>query len=96
MSREAVVDFRRFTVDSLRRNLGLTTNDAVKHEIAARRASGELMDILQRDRPREMTTRRMLDLESGNIRTMLEGKGTQAPIAAPDRVESLIERLSAG
>lgn len=96
MSREAVVDFRRFTVDSLRRNLGLTAYDAVKQEIAARRASGELVDILQRDRPQQVTTRRMLDLESGNIRTVLDGKGTQAPIAASDRVESLIERLSAG
>lgn len=94
MNREAVVDLRKFTVDSLRRNLGLTTYDEVRKEIAARRSRGELIGILKENQPREVTTQRMLDLETENIRTVFEGKGTQAPIAAPERLAPLIEGIS--
>jgi conjugative relaxase-like TrwC/TraI family protein len=94
MNREAVVDARKFTVDSLRRNLGLTTYDEVREEIAARRSKGELIGILKENQPQEVTTQRMLDLEKENIRTVLEGKGRQVTIAAPERVEPLIATIS--
>lgn len=91
---EAVVDFRRFTADALRRNLGLTTYNAVREEITARREKGELVDIRMHNRPQEVTTKRMLDLEHGNIATVLAGTGTQTAIASPERIESLIAGAS--
>jgi conjugative relaxase-like TrwC/TraI family protein len=94
MSREAVADLRRFKTDALRRNLGLTTFDAVIDVISARRESGELLDILERNRPSRLTTQRMLELETGNIKTVLEGKGTQSPIVEIRRVDALIEEAS--
>lgn len=94
--REAVADYRRFAADALRRNLGLTTYEAVRGEIAARHESGELVTLNQPDRPREVTTRRMLDLEGGNIKAVLAGKGTQEPMISASRVDSLIDGVSAG
>jgi conjugative relaxase-like TrwC/TraI family protein len=94
MSREAVMDFRRFKADALRRNLGLTTYEAVMDVISARRGSGELIDILERNRPSQLTTQRMLELETGNIKTVLEGKRKQSPIVELRRVDSLIDEAS--
>ncbi|MGH9853110.1 MAG: AAA family ATPase, partial [Blastocatellia bacterium] len=81
-------------VHSLRRNMGLTTYEAVTREIAEREREGGLIGILRAERMPEVTTRRALDLERANIREVLEGKGTQQPIIAAGQVKQVIDRIS--
>src|SRR5262249_19836945 len=80
MDPEPVGDARELVVHCARRSMGLTTYEAVKQEIAARKQKGELIGILREERTPEVTTRWMLDLESANVRKVLDGKGTQEPI----------------
>ncbi|MBA3715368.1 MAG: relaxase domain-containing protein, partial [Pyrinomonadaceae bacterium] len=75
MEREAVADMRKVTTDALRRNLGLTTYEAVKEELAARKQRGEFVGIVREHQPQRMTTRRMLDMESANVRRVLADQG---------------------
>src|SRR6185312_734678 len=78
--REAVTDMRKVMADALRRNLGLTTYEAVASELHQRIGRGEFVEIIRERRPREATTARMLEMEKFNIQTMLSGQAQHVPI----------------
>jgi conjugative relaxase-like TrwC/TraI family protein len=82
--REAVTDMRKVMADALRRNIGLTTYEAVATELHQRIERGEFVEIIRERKPREATTQRMLEMETRNIETMLDGQGRQVPIVAND------------
>lgn len=93
--REAVTDMRKVMADALRRNLGLTTYEAVASELRQRIERGEFVEIIRDRRPREATTQRMLQMEKSNIETMLNGQGQHAPIVGQDArqtVDAIAER----
>lgn len=93
--REAVNDLlRTLGRKALERNMTLTNIDAVKAELESRVASGELVRIERDQRMPERTSRRMLSLERGNIKTLLDGKGTQEPIASREAARALIDDVS--
>jgi ATP-dependent exoDNAse (exonuclease V) alpha subunit len=82
--REAVTDMRKVMADALRRNLGLTTYEAVASELHQRIERGEFVEIIRERRPREATTQRMLEMEKSIIDTMLNGQAQHAPIVGTD------------
>lgn len=93
--REAVTDMRKVMADALRRNLGLTTYEAVASELHQRIERGEFVEIIRERRPREATTQRMLEMEKSNIETMLNGQGQHSPIVGHDArqtVDAIAER----
>lgn len=90
VEREAVADMRQIMTDALRRNLGLTTYEAVTTELRSRQEKGEFIAIMREQRPPETTTQRMLKMEQSNIQTMLNGKGARPAIIAPERVSQIV------
>ncbi|HEY8227278.1 MAG TPA: MobF family relaxase [Pyrinomonadaceae bacterium] len=93
--REAVTDMRKVMADALRRNMGLTTYEAVASELHQRIELGEFVEIIRERRPQEATTQRMLEMEKSNIETMLNGQGQHAPIVGQDArqtVDAIAER----
>jgi len=82
--REAVTDMRKVMADALRRNMGLTTYEAVATELHGRIERGEFVEIIRERKPREATTQRMLEMEKSNIQTMLNGQGQRDPILSSD------------
>jgi conjugative relaxase-like TrwC/TraI family protein len=92
--REAVTDMRKVMADALRRNLGLTTYEAVAIELRQRIERGEFVEIIRERRPREATTQRMLEMEKSNIQTMLNGQAHHVPIVGNARqtVDAIAER----
>ncbi len=89
--REAVADMRKVMADALRRNLGLTTYDAVATELRQRVESGEFVEIIRERHPREATTERMLEMEKSNIRTMLNGQAQHPPIIDAERARHTVD-----
>src|SRR6267154_2345564 len=93
--REAVTDMRKVMADALRRNMGLTTYEAVATELHGRIERGEFVEIIRERKPREATTQRMLEMEKSNIQTMLNGQGQHIPIIGNDArqtVDAIAER----
>jgi len=93
--REAVADLRKITADALRRNLGLTTSEAVMKELQTRVERGEFVEIVRERKPREATTERMLEMEKSNIQTVLDRQGQHIPIVgnnARHTVDAIAER----
>jgi conjugative relaxase-like TrwC/TraI family protein len=90
VEREAVVDMRQVMTDALRRNLGLTTHDAVTSEMRRRQERGEFIDIIREQRSPEATTQRMLKMEQENIQTVMNGKGASPAVVRASRVEDLV------
>ncbi len=93
--REAVTDMRKVMADALRRNIGLTTYEAVATELHGRIERGEFVEIIRERKPREATTQRMLEMEKSNIQTMLDGQGRHHPILGNDArqtVDAIAER----
>jgi conjugative relaxase-like TrwC/TraI family protein len=93
--REAVTDMRKVMADALRRNIGLTTYEAVASELHQRIERGEFVEIIRERKPREATTQRMLEMEKSNIETMLNGQAQHAPIVGNDArqtVDAIAER----
>jgi conjugative relaxase-like TrwC/TraI family protein len=90
VKREAVVDMRQVMTDALRRNLGLTTHDAVTSEMRRRQERGEFIDIIREQRSPEATTQRMLKMEQENIQTVMNGKGASPAVVRASRVEDLV------
>ena len=90
VEREAVADMRQIMTDALRRNLGLTTYQAVTRELRRRHERGEFIAIMREQRPPETTTQRMLKMEQSNIQTMLNGKGARPAIIGPERVSQIV------
>src|SRR6266404_4679633 len=94
MEREAVVEIRKVKIDALRRNLGLTTYQAVTTELARRQREGEFIGIVREPGSRETTTRHMLEMEQSNIQTMLDRQGQYPPILGHERAGYSIERIA--
>lgn len=93
--REAVTDMRKVMADALRRNMGLTTYEAVATELHGRIERGEFVEVIRERKPREATTQRMLEMEKSNIQTMLNGQGQHIPIIDNDArqtVDTIAER----
>src|ERR1043166_8423611 len=76
--------------DALRRNLGLTTREAVTSEMRRRQERGEFIDIIREQRSPEATTQRMLKMEQENIQTVMNGKGASPAVVRASRVEDLV------
>src|SRR5437660_1481220 len=94
MEREAVVEMRKVKIDALRRNMGLTTYQAVATELANRQRQAEFIGIVREKQSPETTTRNMLEMEQSNIRVMLDGRGQYPPIIARERAGIVIERIA--
>src|SRR6266568_158943 len=94
MEREAVVEMRKVKIDALRRNMGLTTYQAVATELANRQRQGEFIGIVREKQSPETTTRHMLEMEQSNIRVMLDGRGQYPPIIARERAKQTVEQVS--
>src|SRR5437588_6727709 len=94
MEREAVVEMRKVKIDAFRRNLGLTTYEAVATELARRQKQGEFVGIIRDHESPKTTTRNMLEMEQSNIRVMLEGRGQYPPIVGRERAGIVIERIA--
>jgi conjugative relaxase-like TrwC/TraI family protein len=71
MEHEAVADIRKITADALRRNLGLTTYDAIITELRQRVERGEFIEVMRERGPRQVTTRRMVEMEESNLQRVL-------------------------
>jgi conjugative relaxase-like TrwC/TraI family protein len=88
---EAVADLRKVIGDALRRNLGLTTCEAVMTELQQQmRMRGAFIRIMRQQRPPETTTERMLTMEKENIQTMIDGKGSRPAMVEPERVNEVV------
>jgi conjugative relaxase-like TrwC/TraI family protein len=93
--REAVTDMRKVMADALRRNVGLTTYEAVATELRQRIERGEFVEIIRERKPREATTQRMLEMEKSNIQTMLDGQRQHSSIVSSDArqtIDAIAER----
>jgi len=94
VEREAVVDMRKVKVDALRRNLGLTTYEAVTKELRERQQRGEFIGIIREQRSPETTTKRMLEMEKSNIQTMLDGQGLRPAISRNGNTNQVVELIA--
>jgi conjugative relaxase-like TrwC/TraI family protein len=94
MEREAVVEMRKVKIDALRRNLGLTTYEAVVTELARRQRQGEFIGIVREQGSRETTTRHMLEMEQSNLQVMLDGQNSYPPIVGRERARQSVERIA--
>jgi conjugative relaxase-like TrwC/TraI family protein len=90
VEREAVADMRQVMTDALRRNLGLTTHDAVTSEMRRRQERGEFIDIIREHRSPEATTQRMLKMEQENIQAVIDGKGSSPAVVRASRVGDVV------
>jgi len=90
VEREAVADMRQVMIDALRRNLGLTTHEAVTSQMRRRQERGEFIDIIRDHRSPEATTQRMLKMEQENIQTVIDGKGSSPAVVRASRVEDVV------
>ena len=93
--REAVVDQRQVVVDALRRNLGLTTYDAVIDDLSKRIETGEFIRVTETASVERLTTSQTVAMEQSNIRTIAGGKGTQIAICAAEPPGALIDAITA-
>src|SRR6202008_3850212 len=90
VEREAVADMRQVITDALRRNLGRTTYEAVTTELRSRQEFGEFIDIMRDQRAPETTTRRMLQMEQDNIKSVMHGKGSSPAVVRASRVKDVV------
>src|ERR1043165_4085560 len=91
VEKDAVADLRKVIGDALRRNLGLTTCEAVMTELQRQmQTRGAFIKILRQQRPPETTTERMLAMEKENIQTMIDGKGSRPAMVEPERVNEVV------
>jgi len=94
MEREAVADIRKITADALRRNLGLTTYDAVMTELRQRVERGEFIEVMREQGPRQATTRRMVEMEESNLQKVLTKSSTTTQILVhqnPSTIDAIAE-----
>lgn len=93
--REAVVDQRQVVVDALRRNLGLTTYDAVIAELNKRIEMGEFIRATGTASVERLTTSQTVAMEQSNIGTIVGGKRTQIAICGVEPPGALIDEITA-
>jgi len=92
--REAVVDKRTVLVDALRRNLGLTTYEAVVGEFGRNIKNGNFIQITRNPGIDEVTTSRTVAMEQSNIKTVIAGRGTQIAILDDEQLNSVLNSIS--
>jgi conjugative relaxase-like TrwC/TraI family protein len=92
--REAVVDKRSVLVDALRRNLGLTTYEAVVGEFAKNIENGNFIQITRNPGIDEVTTSRTVAMEQSNIKKVIAGRGSQIAILEGEQLDSVFSRIS--
>ena len=92
--REAVVDKRTVLVDALRRNLGLTTYEAVVSEFGRNIENGNFIQITRNPGIDEVTTSRTVAMEQSNIKTVIAGRGTQIAILNDEQLNSVLSGIS--
>ncbi len=92
--REAVVDKRTVLVDALRRNLGLTTYEAVIGEFGRNIENGSFIQITRNPGIDEVTTSRTVAMEQSNINTVIAGRGTQVPILEGEQFDPVLSSIS--
>lgn len=92
--REAVVDKRTVLVDALRRNLGLTTYEAVVGEFGRNIENGNFIQITRNPGLDEVTTSRTVAMEQSNIKTVIAGRGTQIAILEDEQLDSVLSSIS--
>jgi conjugative relaxase-like TrwC/TraI family protein len=92
--REAVVDKRIVLVDGLRRNLSLTTHEAVLDEFSRNIKTGNLIPIIRNPGIEEVTTSQTVAMEQSNLRTVVAGKDTQTPILEQGQLGPFIQEVS--
>ena len=91
VEKDAVADMRKVIGDALRRNLGLTTYEAVMTELQRQmQTRGTFIRILRQQRPPETTTERMLIMEKENVQTMIDGKGSRPAMVETERVNEVV------
>src|SRR5258706_318501 len=91
VEREAVADMRKVTVDALRRNLGLTTYEAVTTELQQRQERGEFVGIIREQHQRETTTQHMLEMERSNLEKVIDGQEQQPPVIGAERAKQIVD-----
>ena len=91
--REAVVDKRTVLVDALRRNLGLTTYEAVIGEFVRTIENGNFIRITRNPGIDEVTTSRTVAMEQTNIKTVIAGRGSQIPILEGEQLDSVLRSI---
>jgi conjugative relaxase-like TrwC/TraI family protein len=92
--REAVVDKRNVLIDALRRNLGLTTHEAVINEFSKNIDNGNFIRITRNPGIDEVTTSQTVAMEQSNIRTVINGKGTQTAIVEQQQLDPLLRGIT--
>jgi conjugative relaxase-like TrwC/TraI family protein len=92
--REAVVDKRTVLVNALRRNLGLTTYEAVVGEFAKNIENGNFIQITRNPGIDEVTTSRTVAMEQSNIKTVTAGRGSQIAILENEQLDSVLSSIS--
>jgi conjugative relaxase-like TrwC/TraI family protein len=92
--REAVVDKRTVLVDALRRNLGLTTYEAVVGEFGRNIENGNFIQITRNPGIDEVTTSRTVAMEQSNIKTVIAGRGSQIAILEDEQLDSVLSSIS--
>ena len=92
--REAVVDQRTVLVDALRRNLGLTTYEAVVGEFGRNIKNGNFIQITRNPGIDEVTTSRTVAMEQSNIKTVIAGRGSQMAILDDEQLDSVLSNIS--
>ena len=92
--REAVVDKRNVLVDALRRNLGLTTYEAVVDEFARNIENGNLIRITRNPGIDEVTTFRLWRWSKATFRQVIAGKGTQTAPMQDEQLEPVLRGIT--
>lgn len=92
--REAVVDKRKVLVDALRRNLSLTTYEAVVDEFAKNVDNGNFIRITRNPGIDEVTTSQTVAMEQSNIRIVTAGRGTQTAILKREQFDPVLRSIA--
>ena len=92
--RESVVDKRAVLVDALRRNIGLTTYEAVVGEFGRNIQNGNFIPITRNPGIDEVTTSRTVAMEQSNIKTVTAGRESQIAILESERSDSVLSSIS--
>lgn len=94
VEREAVVDKRKVLIDALRRNVGLTTYEAVVDELRKNFTNGNFILVTRNPGIDEVTTSQTVAMEQNNIRTVTAGKGTQTAFVQNEQLDSLLRNIT--
>jgi ATP-dependent exoDNAse (exonuclease V) alpha subunit len=80
-------------VDALRRNLGLTTYEAVVGEVGRNIENGKFIQITRNPGIDEVTTSRTVAMEQSNIKTVIAGRGSRIAILDDEQLDSVLSSI---